>query len=252
MRKLFLTVVFLFAAGAIAMMLRMAPSDIAITNAIVRPVAGAEGVFMATLSIENSGNPDRLIGASSSSAGHVAIMNPDGDLAMIVPGGGTAQLSSDGVHLMLSMLEEDLAQNSLLPLTLVFENAGDVSTRALISAPGEMAHGSKHEVPSDEAKPSVTILPSSELSADGLRIDIDVSDFEFIRVPDDAPHSPGRGHAHLYLNGLKLGRLYEPTASVGALSPGKYFLRIVLNTNDHRAYSVNGKIVASEWSFEIP
>ena len=67
----------------------------------------------------------------------------------------------------------------------------------------------------------------------------------FVDVPMGTPHVPGTGHAHLYLNGLKLGRLYVPSARIGALPPGDHMVRVTLNANDHRAYVVDGDPVTA-------
>ncbi|MEC8197159.1 MAG: hypothetical protein VX228_12815, partial [Pseudomonadota bacterium] len=64
-------------------------------------------------------------------------------------------------------------------------------------------------------------------------------DFEFTPDLVDGPHVPGTGHGHIYINGLKLGRLYSPTTTIGNLPPGQHEIRVTLSTNDHRAYVVN-------------
>ena len=38
---------------------------------------------------------------------------------------------------------------------------------------------------------------------------------------------------------MKLGRMLEPEAHIGALPKGQHEVRVTLNTNDHRAYVVD-------------
>ena len=71
---------------------------------------------------------------------------------------------------------------------------------------------------------------------------VDVTDPDAV----DAAHVPGAGHAHMYLNGLKLGRVFGGEYRIGTLPPGTHSLRVALNTNDHRAYATaDGPVSAS-------
>tara|TARA_R110002074_G_scaffold3594_5_gene18769 strand:+ start:5876 stop:6148 length:273 start_codon:yes stop_codon:yes gene_type:complete len=80
---------------------------------------------------------------------------------------------------------------------------------------------------------------------------LNTQNFTFIRAEDGAAHVPNQGHAHVYLNGLKLGRLYAETFELGALSPGKYKLSVALNSNDHKtagSHSPAGKVALCQGS----
>ena len=61
----------------------------------------------------------------------------------------------------------------------------------------------------------------------------------------DGDHVAGTGHGHIYLNGLKLGRLYSSSAEIGPLPSGVHVVRVTLNTNNHKAYVVDGKPVTA-------
>ena len=58
-------------------------------------------------------------------------------------------------------------------------------------------------------------------------------------------HSPGMGHGHLYLSGMKLGRMLKPEAHIGALPRGTHKVTVTLNTNDHRAYVIGDDPVSA-------
>ena len=63
---------------------------------------------------------------------------------------------------------------------------------------------------------------------------------------------PGHGHGHLYLDGVKLGRMYSETATIGTLPPGSYTVKVSLNTNNHRPYYTrDGKPVVAHASIEV-
>ena len=53
------------------------------------------------------------------------------------------------------------------------------------------------------------------------------------------------GHGHIYVSGMKIGRLYQPEARIGTLPKGEHQVRLTLNTNDHRAYVVGDQPVTA-------
>jgi hypothetical protein len=53
------------------------------------------------------------------------------------------------------------------------------------------------------------------------------------------------GHGHIYVGGMKIGRLYQPEARIGTLPKGEHQVRLTLNTNDHRAYVVGDQPVTA-------
>lgn len=69
---------------------------------------------------------------------------------------------------------------------------------------------------------------------------IGVEHFAFDPEGVNGPHVPGRGHAHLYLNGVKIARAYGPWMQLDALPVGTHELRVTLNANDHTQLAVGG------------
>ena len=53
----------------------------------------------------------------------------------------------------------------------------------------------------------------------------------------------GEGHAHVYVNGTKIARLYGTWMHIGSLPPGDVEVRVALSSNDHKALAVNGQPV---------
>ena len=114
--------------------------------------ARAGGVFMM---IHNGGHHgDRLIGAESDLAGrvevHMTIME-DGVMRMRhmedgieVPAGGMAELKPGGFHVMLMGLTQPLAEGESFPLTLIFDEAGEVTVDVPVRAAGAMDAGMHH------------------------------------------------------------------------------------------------------------
>ena len=68
----------------------------------------------------------------------------------------------------------------------------------------------------------------------------------------DQVHTPGAGHAHIYVDGTKLGRVFEDEYHVAELAPGEHEIRISLNTNDHGKLAFGGKRVESIATVTVP
>ena len=83
----------------------------------------------------------------------------------------------------------------------------------------------------------------------GWNVHLVTGNFRFAPEHASKAHVPGEGHAHLYVNGEKIARLYGPWAHVASLPDGKTTIRVTLNSNDHRALAVGSEPV--ETTIEI-
>ena len=165
---------------------------------------------------------------------------------------------------MLMGVDGELADGRLFTIKLDLEPAGTFTTKARFSTQMPMAHGSDQMnmdgseqddqasvhgghfmVPADEPKPvlSMNVAPKSDNV--GWQVTANVSNFKFDRENVDGAHIPGAGHGHIYVNGLKLGRVYEETIDIGQLPKGTHTVRLTLNTNNHQMYMVGGKPVTA-------
>jgi len=100
---------------------------------------------------------DRLIAASFEGAEKVEIHNHimDGDVMRMrridgvdVPANGTVELAPGGYHVMLLGLKAPLLEETVIPVTLVFERAGSVKIEAIVQAAGArgaMGGSMKHD-----------------------------------------------------------------------------------------------------------
>ena len=217
-----------------------------ITGASASPAAN-EGTA-AVLSIDNQGAPDKLVGVRSS-LGDAWFQNADHGLPIPT---GTSSLALDGAHIIVVPSEAVLEDGALVPLTLDFEAAGEVSVKARFEMPepGSMAahmamgHGAmKHEV---IAAPLPTVSLSVVPNGQGWTARIQTENFTFSEALQDSDHVPGTGHGHIYIGAMKLGRIFSRTYDIGALPKGQHLLRVTLNTNDHRSYVVDGNPVEAE------
>lgn len=90
-----------------------------------------------------SDRPDRLVGVSSPrGAAELHDMVMDGGMmsmrraeAFDIPAGGALALERGGKHIMLIGLTGGLAAGEVVPVTLTFENAGEVTVDFPVKAP---------------------------------------------------------------------------------------------------------------------
>jgi len=246
-------VLMLAAAGAAAMVAR-APDPILLTEATAAPIGSDSAAVF--LKIENRGTPDRLLSVASA-AGVASLYAPESSDGVPSPTGAGAQLAADGAHIRIS--GADLGHGQLIPLTLTFAEAGPVTAKARLIDPtadkgasqvGLFGIGGICQVGEGEPAPAITLR--TEPDGDGWRILIDTDEFTFSKERIDLFHVPGEGHGHLYVGGLKMGRLYTSEARIGALPPGRHIVRVTLNTNDHRAYVVDDIPVTATAVIEVP
>ncbi|MGI9301550.1 MAG: hypothetical protein ACR2RB_02430 [Gammaproteobacteria bacterium] len=113
----------------------------------------------------------------------------------------------------------------------------------------ESGHSHKHEhsqidVSALTEKPSVSLNVARD-TVGGWNIHVKTRNFRF--APENASREPvsGEGHAHLYVDGKKVSRLYGAWFHLGELSPGRHEIRVTLNANDHASLVLHGEPVAA-------
>ena len=110
------------------------------------------------------------------------------------------------------------------------------------------AHGMKHSAkkipPGYKNPPSVKIrLEKDAHSRGALNLFLDLKNFRFAPEEVNKTSKINEGHAHLYLNGKKLTRLYSASYFMDKLPKGDLEIRVTLNTNTHEDLIYKGKIV---------
>lgn len=104
-------------------------------------------------------------------------------------------------------------------------------------------HGHAHAHGLHEAEAPIPQLQVQVLrdAAGGWNLRLRVDNFRFTPEAVNQTHQPGTGHAHVYINGEKHGRIYGAWHHLAPLGPGRHQLRVSLNTNDHREYAHQGR-----------
>ena len=105
------------------------------------------------------------------------------------------------------------------------------------------SHG-MYMVEADQA-PTVT-LNVTEDAKSGWNIRIDTTKFEFAPQNVNDENVLGEGHAHLYVDGEKIARLYGPDFHYDGSFDGTKTFRVTLNANDHSEYAVSEQVISAE------
>ena len=103
------------------------------------------------------------------------------------------------------------------------------------------SHGMLYEVDATNA-PSVEFTVEEDAKS-GWNITLETSNFTFTPESVNGENVPGEGHAHLYVDGEKVARLYGPNFHYDKSFDGSKEFRIELNANDHSVYAVDGDAV---------
>lgn len=106
-------------------------------------------------------------------------------------------------------------------------------------------------VPAGQPKPSAQLIITPD-PMKGWNMQIQTTNFTFAPEQIGRRSQPSEGHAHLYLNGKKIARVYGPWSHIPSLPAGKNTLRVTLNTNNHEDLSVDGKVVEAIAIIEVP
>jgi hypothetical protein len=96
------------------------------------------------------------------------------------------------------------------------------------------------EIPSGKPVPTVKLRVIKDTKK-GWNIALETNNFTFAPAKVNQPGDYRKGHAHLYINGKKITRIYSDWFYLPALEPGRNEITVSLNTNDHKTLAVNGK-----------
>ncbi len=85
----------------------------------------------------------------------------------------------------------------------------------------------------------------------GWNLRLVTTHFRFAPESASRQHIPGEGHAHVYVDGRKLARLYGHWFHIPTLAPGQRVIKVSLNANDHRSYARNGQAITAQTVIEV-
>jgi hypothetical protein len=118
------------------------------------------------------------------------------------------------------------------------------------------SHGEKHThkavaIPPGQPIPTVNLVVRPDAMR-GWNLELRTTNFTFAPERVNTKGTTTEGHAHLYLNGKKLSRLYGSWHHLAELPPGHHKLTVTLNTNTHEELTVNGKRIEGSTIIQVP
>lgn len=99
-------------------------------------------------------------------------------------------------------------------------------------APAEEAHVHQH---------APTLAVTHSLQQDDLELKLAVTNFSFSVENMGKDNRQGEGHVHLYLDGKKVAKIFEPTFVYKDIPTGKHEVMVELAHNNHESYGVSEK-----------
>ncbi len=116
---------------------------------------------------------------------------------------------------------------------------------------GHMAHAMLFEVPEGIVAPTVDLVIHKDPKA-GYNAQIVTTNFRF--APEKASTEPqvGEGHAHIYVDGRKINRVYGEWYHLGDIGEvGEHEIHVELSANDHSSYAQNGEVIEDTEVVEV-
>ena len=98
--------------------------------------------------------------------------------------------------------------------------------------------------------PSVEIALYKD-TVTGWNLQVVPQNFTFTPMAVNQEHVPNTGHAHVFVNGEKLARIYGPWTHIGELPAGEGTVSVTLNANTHSPLAVGGIGVEAQKTIKV-
>jgi hypothetical protein len=138
---------------------------------------------------------------------------------------------------------------TVIVLALIFGMVKDGSANSVM---GDMDHGDHAAM--DHSHESIEVddleqIPSVELQVlkdakSGYNLRILTENFAFVPELVNTDYVPNEGHAHIYVDGEKLARVYGEWYHLDGLKPGEYEIRVDLTAHNHASLVYQDEHVA--------
>ena len=147
------------------------------------------------------------------------------------------------------------APSSTAPSHTEGAHEGHSDTTTTVTSDGSETDGHQHThgdatTPAVEPYPSVSVRILEDPSGGWLLHSVPTN---FRLAPENVSteHIDGEGHMHLYVDGVKVMRLYGEWHEMPPLAAGVHEIRVELSSNDHSAMAIDGTIVDDTVTLEV-
>ena len=111
-----------------------------------------------------------------------------------------------------------------------------------------------HEI-AQEGAPQATLEVKKDPTG-GFNVHVKTTNFVWRPEMASMQHVPGEGHAHVYLDGRKIMRIYNEWFHLNTFQfstkPGEQLLSIEFVGNDHAPYTIQGLPVGAQQIVDVP
>ncbi|MGI0484018.1 hypothetical protein ACN4EK_01205 [Pantanalinema rosaneae CENA516] len=119
------------------------------------------------------------------------------------------------------------------------------------SAGSDQHHHKTLAIPSGQPVPTVKLVVHPD-ALQGWNLEVQVTNFRFAPERINQQSITTEGHAHLYIDGQKLTRLYGSWYHLANLAPGEHRLTVTLNANGHEDLTHEGQPIAASAIVQVP
>ncbi|MBR8827459.1 MAG: hypothetical protein DSM107014_06055 [Gomphosphaeria aponina SAG 52.96 = DSM 107014] len=115
---------------------------------------------------------------------------------------------------------------------------------------GEQHEHATIEITAGQPVPTVDLIVHED-AVKGWNLEVQVTNFQFAPENVNQTSTPTEGHAHLYINGEKITRIYGNWYYLGELAPGQNEITVSLNANGHESLMYNGQMIEAREMIEV-
>lgn len=115
---------------------------------------------------------------------------------------------------------------------------------------GADAHHGSLAVADPEQVPSLTIVVVPD-THHGWNVEVQTEHFTFAPERVNQANQQNEGHAHLYVDGSKIARLYGNWYHIDHLEPGTREITVSLHANGHEVWTYDGEAIAETVTVEV-
>ena len=97
--------------------------------------------------------------------------------------------------------------------------------------------------------PEVTTIEVLKETPGSYNLYVEIENWQFTPELAGQPAVANQGHAHVFIDGRKAGRMYSNWFHLGDLTPGKHRIVVTLNSNDHQDFVNKQNVIGAELEF---
>ncbi|MEM7335866.1 MAG: DoxX family membrane protein [Chloroflexota bacterium] len=99
--------------------------------------------------------------------------------------------------------------------------------------------------------PEVTLIEVIAENPNSYNLHVEIDNWQFTPALTGEDTILNEGHAHVYVNGEKVGRMYGFWFHLGELPEGENHIVVTLNGNDHTDFVANGELLGGEVTITV-